>query len=183
MMDLVCIFAALLFFTANLLEIIAESMRKSHHDANYEALHELDPDYLTQQWLDGDKTVGSLFLASGIIKTAAWFAFVGPILQVAWILSSGGKRKLGTHVMLSTYAVGGTMGELISRLMIIGSYSASHWVADTFNLDNWTTEGGDQIGWRTLQVVYIVVEGESYRRCRGDWNVIAFSHKNALLCL
>lgn len=160
-MDLVCIFTALLFFVANLLEIIAESMRKSHHDANLEALHELDPSYITQQWLDGDKTVNRLFLASGIIKTAAWFFFMGPILQVAWILSSGGKRKLGTHVMLSAFGLGGAMAELICRLMCIGSYSASHWIANTFNLDNWTTSGGDDIGWRVLQVVYIVVEGES----------------------
>lgn len=182
MVDLVCIFTALLFFTSNLLEIIAESMRKTHHDANYEALHELDPDYLMQQWLVGDETTKRLFLSSGIIKTAAWFALVGPILQVAWILSSGGKRKLGTHVMLSTYALGGTMAELISRLMIIGSYSAAHWIANSFNLANWTTSGGDDIGWRVLEVVFIVVEGESYRRCRRDWNALACSHKHVLLC-
>jgi hypothetical protein len=153
-------------------------MRKTNHYANYEALHELDPTYLMGQWLGGDKTTNGLFLASGIIKTAAWFFFVGPILQVAWILSSGGKRKLGTHVMLSTYALGGTMAELISRLMIIGSYSAAHWIADDFNLANWTTSGGDDIGWRVLEVVYIVVQGESYRRCRHDWNAICvFSQK------
>ena len=32
----------------------------------------------------------------------AWFWFMVPILQSAWILSRGGKRLVGTHVLLGS---------------------------------------------------------------------------------
>jgi hypothetical protein len=158
--DLVCIFAALFFFSSNLLEIIAESKRKEEHTSNYKALHELQPEYLMQQWLESDNTVRNLFLAAGVLKTVAWFTFVVPIMQLAWVLSRGGTRKIGCHVTMTALGLGGTMAELISRLMIIGSYNAARWISKEFNLSDWTTEGLDNIGWRVLEVVYIVVQGK-----------------------
>jgi hypothetical protein len=161
MVDIVCIFAALFFFSSNLLEIIAEVDRKKQHNTNYESLHDLEPDYLMEKWLGGDTRTSRLFMSAGVLKTLAWFTFAVPVLQMAWLLSRGGKRKIGCHVTMSALALGGTMAELISRLMIIGSYNAAHWIANDFNLSSWTTEGNDNIGWRVLEVVYIVVEGKS----------------------
>jgi hypothetical protein len=160
MVDCICILSALLFFASNLMEIISDILTGRDGEINYQYLKELEPDYLMNRWLGQDQTTARLALAAGIIKTLAWFTFMVPILQVAWILSRGGKRKLSCHVLISTLAIGGTLGEVISRLMLLGSYQASNWVAKDFNLYNWTDRvNDDNIGWRVLQISYIIVEG------------------------
>lgn len=165
MVDFICILSALLFFTSNLLEIISDVMRGQNGSANYESLKNLDPDYLMNRWLGQDQTTARLALSAGVIKTLAWFTFMVPILQVAWILSCGGKRKLGCHAIISSLAIGGTLAEVISRLMLIGCYQAANWVASDFNLYNWTDRvNDDMIGWRVLQISFIVIEGMFYWR-------------------
>lgn len=160
MVDFICILSALLFFTSNLLEIISDVMRGRDGNTNYESLKALDADYLMNRWLGQDQTTARLALAAGIIKTLAWLTFMIPILQVAWILSRGGKRKLSCHALVSTLAIGGTLAEVISRLMLLGSYQAANWVANDFNLYNWTDRvNDDMIGWRVLQISFIIVEG------------------------
>jgi len=160
MADLICILSAVLFFTSNLLEIISDIFRGKGDSTNYDSLKNLDADYLMKRWLGEDKTTTHLALASGVIKALAWFSFMVPILQVAWILSRGGKRKLGCHAIMSSLALGGTLSEVISRLMLIGSYQAANWIADDFNLYNWTDRvNDDMIGWRVLQVCFVIVEG------------------------
>lgn len=158
--DCVCILSALLFFTSNLLEIISDGMRGRSGSANVESLKQMDPDYLMSRWLGQDQTIANLAMSSGILKTLAWFTFMVPILQVGWILSRGGKRLLGCHAIMSSLAVGGALAEVISRLMLIGSYMAANWVAQDFNLYNWTDNANDDmIGWRVLQIAFIIVEG------------------------
>ena len=160
MADVICILAALLFFTSNLLEIITGILQGQNNDANYDLLKELDADYLMNRWLGQDKTMARLALAAGVIKTLAWFSFMIPILQVAWILSRGGKRKLGCHAIMTSVAITGVLSEVISRLMLIGSYNAATWVAHDFNLYNWTDRvSDDNIGWKALQVSFILIEG------------------------
>lgn len=162
MVDLVCIFAALFFMAANTLDIVATVMRGKHNTSNAEAMQDLDPDYLSEKWLAGDETVNRLFLWAGLLKTTAWFIFMVPILNLAWILSRGGRRKLGTHAAISALTLAGSMAELISRLMLIGSYNTARWIANGFNLSDWTEDGDDNIGWRALEVAYIIVEGEQF---------------------
>jgi hypothetical protein len=112
------------------------------------------------RWLNEDQTTSRLALSAGVIKTLAWFSFMVPILQVAWILSRGGKRKLGCHAFMSSLVIAGTLTEVISRLMLIGSYQATNWIAKDFNLYNWTDRvNDDMIGWRVLQIAFIIVEG------------------------
>ena len=174
MVDFVCIFAALLFFSSNLLSIIAQVLRGKHENTNFESMKGLDPDYLASRWTDADQTSSRLFLASGILKTFAWFVFLVPILQMVWILSRHGQRKLGVHAMIASLALGGTLSELISRLMVIGAYSAAHWIASDFNLDSWLEDGtNDGTGWRVLELVYIVVEGEF---CPVFWQILVIQN-------
>lgn len=42
---------------------------------------------------------------AGLFGCIAWFFFMVPILQSAWILSRGGKRLVGTHVLLGSVSV------------------------------------------------------------------------------
>lgn len=117
--------------------------------------------------------------SAGVLNAIAWMIFCIPIIQVAWIQSKRGTYLLGTHVTIAALALGGSVTELISRLMFIGAISTSNWMARSFNLDNWieidngeaeavedgleeaatATQEGDMIGWRVLEMLHIVTRG------------------------
>ena len=115
-------------------------------------------------------------VCSGFLSGIAWMMFCIPIIQVAWVQSRRGQWLLGTHVAIAALALGGSITELISRLMFIGTTSTSNWLATRFNLENWveinngmteaaeeggdpTTLDGDLIGWRVLEMIHIVSQG------------------------
>ena len=55
--------------------------------------------------------------------------------------------------------MGGSFAEIIARVMIVGARSAIHWLTSGFfNLDNWA-QTGDLMGWRTVEVVNVAVNG------------------------
>ena len=117
--------------------------------------------------------------SSGLLNAIAWMIFCIPLIQVAWIQSRRGTFMLGTHVTIAALSIGGSITELISRLMYIGSTTTTNWVARRFNLENWidiadgdaevVENGGergagatrveDMIGWRVLEMIYIVTRG------------------------
>jgi hypothetical protein len=90
---------------------------------------------------------------------------------VAWIQSSSGTRMMGLHITIVVLALGGSFAELLSRLLALGSNNALKWMASSFNLDHWNvvidtnttntteTDGNDNIGWRTLQMLDIAFSG------------------------
>lgn len=53
--------------------------------------------------------------------------------------------------------------EIVARVMTIGATTAIDWVSSGFfNLDHWTgNESGDLLGWRTIEVISLVVNGLS----------------------
>ena len=65
------------------------------------------------------------------------------------------------HISIIVLALGGSFSELLSRLLSLGSTNALGWMAGSFNLDDWnvTSTGNDDIGWRTLQMIDIAVNG------------------------
>lgn len=53
----------------------------------------------------------------------------------------------------------GSFAEIIARVMIVGARSAIHWLTSGFfNLDDWA-QTGDLMGWRTVEVVNVAVNG------------------------
>ena len=93
-----------------------------------------------------------------MIGVLGWFLLAVPIVQMAWILSKGGKRKLGVHILLASLGVGGAGVECFARLMMVGLSNASFWLAKDFNLDSWDSEG-DGTGWRVLEMIHVVTRG------------------------
>jgi hypothetical protein len=72
-----------------------------------------------------------------------------------------------TDVSIAVLALGGSFLEIVARVMTIG---AIHWLGSGyFNLDHWTdgedsaaaTGAPDLLGWRTLEVITVVVNGLS----------------------
>jgi len=157
-MDTSCAVSAGLFFLGNLLNIILRGIAFSQmSEENYENLLNLDPTYLQQTWMLRAENIG-LKTAAGMVNALAWFMLCVPILQVAWILSKGGKRHMGTHIFLAGLVIAGSVIESICRLMIIGVDSVSHWMATEFNLSSWNYRN-DGIGWRVLEMVYEACNG------------------------
>lgn len=160
--DVVCILTAICFFLSHILNIIlraAEFQGAKNGDYDYYNFLQLDTQYLQQQWErrlqhQGLRTFSNLFGA------LAWFLFCLPTLQVSWILSRGGKRRLSLHVTLTLMVVGGSLTELISRLMSVGMNNITLYLASDFNLNNWVDDtSNDGIGWKTLEVTSMLANG------------------------
>ena len=56
----------------------------------------------------------------------------------------------------------GGIVELLARLLTVGMTNASQWLAKSFNLEDWTQEGGDGTGGRVLEMIHVVTSGESH---------------------
>jgi hypothetical protein len=159
MMDISSLTAALLFVLGNILDYVYKNKFRSRSHFSYADFTALDPAFIEEEW-EYLSEYRSLELAAGVMNAMAWFALMIPLLQVAWIQSHSGTRQVGVHVTVAALALGGSMTEFIARLLQIGTSLAGEWLAKDFNLDNWLSESSnDKIGWRTLQVVHLVVRG------------------------
>jgi hypothetical protein len=159
MMDISSVIAAILFVVGSIIEYVYMNKFRDRSHFNYTDFTSLDPTFIEEEWqfLSEHR---SLELAAGTLNAMAWFALLIPVVQVAWIQSYSGTRQIGVHVTVAALALGGSLTEFIARLLIIGTSAAGEWLARDFNLDNWTGEdSNDKIGWRTLQVVHLVVQG------------------------
>jgi hypothetical protein len=159
MMDISSLTAALLFVIGNIIDYVYIHKIRNRSHFNYTDFTSLDPTFIEEEWqFLGEHR--SLELAAGTLNAMAWFALLIPVLQVAWIQSYSGTRQIGVHVTVAALALGGSLSEFIARLLIIGASNAGEWLARDFNLDNWISESSnDKIGWRTLQVVHLVMRG------------------------
>jgi len=155
-MDITCLLAAVLFFVANLLQIIYYGLERTREDLAFTA-SALDPDAIESEWtwrIDHKPQ----FLAAGILNGLAWFFFAFPMIQLAWVLSQRGSKSLWLHVAIALLVLAGSFTEWISRFMYIGSSMATELVVTQFNLDNWGNPD-DGVGWKTLEVVNTVTTG------------------------
>ncbi|KAL3902950.1 MAG: hypothetical protein SGARI_005598 [Bacillariaceae sp.] len=132
MVNFMCVLSALLFMAGNALLITyyVREFNRPHFD--YDTYVSLDPDMIQQEW-DFRIEHRPKYLAAGILNALAWFFFMFPIIQLAWILSQGGSKWISLHICIEL---------LVTQ----------------FNLDSWITTD-DQIGWRSLEVTHIVTYG------------------------
>mmetsp|Transcript_21330 Transcript_21330/g.31247 ORF Transcript_21330/g.31247 Transcript_21330/m.31247 type:complete len:277 (+) Transcript_21330:176-1006(+) len=147
-MDAVCTLTAILFSASNLIRIGLRITNKSYF--NFELWKELDIDYIQNGW---DTLYNRRFfgLVGGLLNAAAWFTLCVPVIEVAWILSKGGKRKLGVHTLMGTLAIGGGVAEILSHLMMVGLENVAGRMSKDFNLDDWVNFN-DGTGWRVLEM-------------------------------
>lgn len=192
-MDLTCVLSAVLFIASNLLGFsYFHRFRQHHHRGNHHGNHHgdggssfftnltaLDPLFIQEQW-EYRQDQYFVELSAGILNAMAWMVFCIPLIQVAyWQATRHGRVAL--HVTVAALALGGSITELIARLMFIGATSTGNWLAKDFNLDSWmilvvdtTTNGNggnsstnnddnnsnnDMIGWRVLEMIHLVTRG------------------------
>lgn len=121
---------------------------------------DLDPVYIEEEWKRRAE-VQVVTSSALVVGAFAWFCLCVPILNVAWILSAGGKRRIGLHVAIAALAIGGSISELLVRLMMLGMENIGLWFAKDWNLDNWgnSDASSDGMGWRVLEVAYMFSNG------------------------
>ena len=160
MMDYTCFFAALFVFTGNLLLTIYGGIEKSRPTFQWNLYKTLDPSFLQEHWVDR-RDLSALHMAGSFIVAISWVTLTIPIVQAAFILSHGGKRKLWMHTMMVTLAVSAATTEFVSRLMHVGSWNTGNWVSLDFYLDEWAgnPQSPNGIGWKSLEITYQLAQG------------------------
>jgi len=170
MVNCACISSAFCFIVSNALGIAVMVERASRrHDGNhsggssgstfYSRMTSLDSDQIQRRWMHR-RNIAPLDQTSHIFNAFAWLFFLTPILQLAWALSRGGKRRVGIHTAIAGFAILGCMTEILSRLLLFGGWGSANWIADSFVLTGWS--GGDDddtIGWKTLEITYTIMHG------------------------
>jgi hypothetical protein len=166
MVDYACILSALCFFISNSIGIAIVVMDTNRPFFSLEDWKSLNPSFLLAEW-QHRRNIAPLAQAASIFNAFAWFFLSVPMIQLSWALSRGGKRKIGVHAAIAALALAGCFTELISRLLVFGSFSAADWIASSFNLNYWLPDGitmgsADMIGWRSLEVTFIITEGRIF---------------------
>ena len=83
-----CVLAAALFAVSHLLSLIANSLSVRHHTFDWERWTALDVEYI-QDRFDLQSKLRGLHFTFGILNALGWVVLAIPVLQVAWLLSSG----------------------------------------------------------------------------------------------
>jgi len=67
---------------------------------SYTDWKDLDPAYIESRWLERVDS-RPIMMVANLFGAMAWFWLMVPIVQSAWVLSRGGKRDLGPHMLLA----------------------------------------------------------------------------------
>lgn len=157
-MDLSCIIALVFVFISEVLGFFHyKNVFDRLSDFNMEQYKSLDPQYLESQWYIRTSNPGILN-AANMFKAISLFALLLPIMQVAWVLSDGGKRHLTSLVAICILAFSGGFCELLANLLNVGIHNTEKWIVDSFNLSDWNDED-DGVGWRVLEIANLSVRG------------------------
>jgi len=164
MVNCACLFSAFCFVIANVLGIVViveDSLSPSYDELG---LQNLDVGYIKNRW-EHRRAVAPLQQAAHLFNMCAWLFMAIPILQLAWALSRGGKRKVGIHTAIAAFAISGVISEVLARLLSFGIWGSSRWISESFNLSSWMSNGngsynsGDGIGWKVLEINYFIMDG------------------------
>jgi hypothetical protein len=158
MLDVSTALSALLFVASNVVDTVLYSKFRKRDHFNYRTFTQLDPEYIQSEW-EFRSAHRDLELVASLLNAMAWFSLISPILQVAWMQSHRGSRQPAVHATMAALVIGGSVSELLATVMFIGGTNAAEWLSKDFNLDDWTADGGDQIGWRVLEVGYMLMRG------------------------
>jgi len=162
-----CCLCAVLFWVCNAIEIILGAKRSTKWRNTEDDYKQLIPNYIVDDWLSKADTKG-LEIAEGCMKGIFWIVFSLPIVEMAWVLSKGGERNLVSNLAIMLFVLGGSWTKWFSAIFWNGMYISFHQVAAYFNLEDWldsasasnyNINGEDGIGWRALEVNYIVSRG------------------------
>jgi hypothetical protein len=162
------LFSALFFLVAGVLRSISWIRHINRDFYNESEQQDLYSPYLQSEW-DHRSSLYPMYAISNTLQAIAWVLFLVPMLQLAWVLSRGGKRSPRIHGAIVGFTLFGTMTELMARFLTFGVTSSGLYLSATFNMDKWlpasldTNATGDivldQMGWKDLEVAFLVLRG------------------------
>jgi len=160
-MEITCLVSAITFFLGNLIQMSVQraklTIMQNHWDKP--TFRALDGEYLWKWWYHRRK-LAEWDICAGFFMAMAWVFLAIPIVQIAYAESKGGKRKLWIHVTMACLAIIGCTTEFLTRLLEIGVWNSSNWIATNFEMKDWTEDGNrDFTGYRVLEIIYQVVSG------------------------
>eukprot|EP00547_Thalassionema_nitzschioides_P018521 CAMPEP_0194241188 /NCGR_PEP_ID=MMETSP0158-20130606/7123_1 /TAXON_ID=33649 /ORGANISM="Thalassionema nitzschioides, Strain L26-B" /LENGTH=271 /DNA_ID=CAMNT_0038976031 /DNA_START=46 /DNA_END=861 /DNA_ORIENTATION=+ len=169
-----CLIAALCFVVSNILGIVVIVMDISQESYDAESWRALDSQYLMKQW-EYRSSTNLLQQLTHIFNALGWLFFVVPILQLAWALSRGGRRRMGVHAAIAGFAISACISEVSARLLMIGASERAIWISKSFNLEDWNpTSPDDLMGWKALEVSNLVVESMTIWVDAFEWIALFF---------
>ena len=161
-MDISCALAALFFLTANVVKIVFFALERRRNHWDWSEYIKLLPDYLENEWSFRREAQG-LWFASSVLNALAWLVFAYPVIQMAWLLSDGGRKAIMFNIGIVLLAFSGAFMEWMSNLFWIGMNVASKNLVENFNLDNWVRSDlaadAATIGWASLEINHIAGSG------------------------
>jgi len=150
-----CMAAAFCFIISNVL--FAFEVVISRSGGSRSKWLDLDPSYLQTRWT-AFEDLREVVVIGVLIAALGWLFLMAPIVQMAWVLSRGGKRLVGVHSAIAGLAIMGCLIEMIALFMQAGMTWSKFWLAREFNLDDWTSTG-DGTGWRVIEMIRIITNG------------------------
>eukprot|EP01083_Nonionella_stella_P001335 3868_1 len=157
-MDFSCLLAILLIVVRDIVDAIITARQFQSSSFSFADMKSFSPEYIQDRfeiWSNNKSFMDFSLMMNAI----ALFAFFVPLLQVSWILSDGGKRRISSLAVVCVLVLTGAICELIVSLILLGIHGTETWIGNDFNLDNWTDDGDDMIGWRVLELVHTVLRG------------------------
>lgn len=179
---ILCLLAAALFWTTNALEIVIGVQKAGFWGSASKAVYlQLLPDNIMNEWVERESIRGLEF-AAGIINGIFWIVFCIPVIEMAWTLSHNGTRSIGVNSAIMIFVLAGTWTKWFSNVFWNGMYLSFMMLAMNFNLENWNPEiqdlqyrvdGEDGIGWRALEMNYLVYKGLVWLVNAVEWFCLA----------
>jgi hypothetical protein len=135
-------------------------IERSQPTFNWDLYKSLDPVFLQEHWVDR-RDLSGLHLAGSFIVSISWVFLTIPIMQSAFILSYGGRRKIWMHTMMAVLALSAATTEFVARLMHVGSWNTGNWISLDFYLDDWAgdPQQPNGVGWKALELTYQLTQG------------------------
>ena len=175
-MDITCILSALLFFIGNVLKIVY-FVKEHNRRMNWTYLKQLDTNYIQDEWEFRIENKGHL-VATGVITALAWFFLCFPILQLVFVLNQQTKstisKSLWLHSGIVILTLGGAFTEWISYFVYLGVTMSCELMFKDFDLQNWTNQGNDFIGFKSLEVTYFAIRGINFWVDAVEWLALFF---------
>lgn len=177
-----CLFAAALFWTCNALEIVIMLQRTSQWGSvDRQSYVQLLPDNIADDWVNKIGTRGVEFAAE-FLRAVFWIVFSIPLCEMTWILSRNGTRAIGCNVGIMLFVLAGSWTKWFSSIFKNGMYISFTQMAEAFNLENWLPsiqaaqyqlDSEDGMGWRVLEVNYLVTRGMVWIVNSVEWVCLA----------
>lgn len=165
-----CVLACIFSLVGDVLDLAAYGVykQKTNSSSSYQEWERLDPTSIQEDW-DLRRSLQALELVASCFDAISWIILCVPLLQVSAYLSMGGTHLVGLHVFIAVLTITAAITEFVGDILFIGAVTTMEWISSELNLDFWAkatdppvlllSANPDKIGWRSLEVSFLSIQG------------------------